>query len=158
MFTHAAVLRRTSFDCSPRSCLRVRDDPTPPTPPSSNSIWRACVREAECTCFHVPVSPIVHTIVCRSLARCARGDSEHRTTFGSVAAKHAQERCVRGLSCSAEFTLHFIYVRSFEDTQVKRTGLHKWLRHRTAKMCPFNICRHGFLSSCAWSFFFFFCL
>lgn len=82
MFTQAAVLRRTSFDCSPQSCLRVRDDPTPPTPPSSNSIWRACVREAECTCFHVPVSPIVHTIVCRSLARCARGDSEHRTTFG----------------------------------------------------------------------------
>lgn len=40
------------------------------------------MREAECACLHVPVSPIVHTIVCRSLARCARGDSEHRTTFG----------------------------------------------------------------------------
>lgn len=131
-------------------------------PPSSNSIWHVCVREAECACLHVPVSHRAYDSMQIPCTVCKRG-LRTQNNIRAVAAKHAQERCVRGLSCSAEFTLHFICVRSFEDTQVKRTGLHKWLRHRKAKMCPFNrhrkhICRHGFLSSCARSISFFFCL
>lgn len=160
MFTHAVVLRRTSFDCSPRSCLRVWDDPTPPTPPIFK-LYLTCMRAWSWVCMLActRVSHCAYDSMQIPCTVCNRG-LRTQNNIRAVAAKHAQQRCVRGLSCSAEFTLHFIYVRSFEDTQIKRTGLHKWLRHRKAKMCPFNrhhkhICRHGFLSSCARSIVFF---
>lgn len=44
------MLRHTSFDGSLRSCLRVWDDPTPPTPPIFN-LYLTCMRAWSWVCM-----------------------------------------------------------------------------------------------------------
>lgn len=160
MFTHAAVQVLT---VAHRAVCVSETTPRHRHPPIFK-LYLTCMRAWSWVCMLActRVSHRAYDSMQIPCTVCKRG-LRTQNNIRAVAAKHAQQRCVRGLSCSAEFTLHFTYVRSFEDTQVKRTGLHKWLRHRKAKMCPFNrhrkhICRHRFLSSCARSIIFFFCL
>lgn len=81
MFTHAVVLRRTSFDCSPRSCLRVWDDPTPPTPPIFK-LYLTCMRAWSWVCMLActRVSHRAYDSMQIPCTVCNRG--LHRTTFG----------------------------------------------------------------------------
>lgn len=100
--------------------------------PSILNFCHACVHEAECACLHILVSYRAYNSMQILCTVCRKGLWTQNNVW-AFAAKHAQERCVRGLSCWAELTLDL-------DMQVKRRGLHSWLwNRRVAKMCPFQL-------------------